>query len=237
MQLQDPIDGGVLTLLERLPGVLKVIPGSLLPLRTTHSWEFLGLAGSSRETAAWSSAAKLGEGTIIGNIDTGVWPESQSFQDDGLGVPKGWRGVCDNGSDLTFECNNKLVGARFFSVGLQAELWLADDRGSLPSKENLSSPRDYVGHGAHMLSTAGGSLVRGAAAFGHGIGGAAGGAPRARVAEYKACYAAGCFDVDVLAAVLAAVADGVNVLSLSLGLEEASDYLSDPVAIGTFFAA
>ncbi|RLM55159.1 subtilisin-like protease SBT5.3 [Panicum miliaceum] len=64
------IDGGVLTLLERLPGVLKVIPGSLLRLRTTHSWEFLGLAGSGRETAAWSSAAKLGEGTIIGNIDT-----------------------------------------------------------------------------------------------------------------------------------------------------------------------
>jgi hypothetical protein len=35
----------------------------------------------------------------------GVWPESQSFQDDGLGVPKGWRGVCDNGSDPTFQCN------------------------------------------------------------------------------------------------------------------------------------
>ncbi|PAN28979.1 hypothetical protein PAHAL_5G191400 [Panicum hallii] len=226
------IDGGVLTLLERLPGVLKVIPGSLLRLRTTHSWEFLGLAGSGRETAA-----KLGEGTIIGNIDTGVWPESQSFQDDGLGVPKGWRGVCDNGSDPTFQCNNKLVGARFFSAGLQAELWLADDRGSLPSKEDLSSPRDYVGHGAHTLSTAGGSLVRGAAAFGHGTGVAAGGAPRARVAAYKACYAAGCSDVDVLAAVLAAVADGVHVLSLSLGPEEASDYLSDPIAIGTFFAA
>ena len=53
---------------------------------------------------------------------------------------------------------------------------------------------------------------------------------------YKACYAAGCSDVDVLAAVLAAVADGVHVLSLSLGADEASDYLSDPIAIGTFFA-
>ncbi|RLM91830.1 subtilisin-like protease SBT5.3 [Panicum miliaceum] len=195
------IDGGVLTLLERLPGVLKVIPGSLLRLRTTHSWEFLGLAGSGRETAAWSSAAKLGEGTIIGNIDTEA-----------------------DGSCRVHR--SKLVGARFFSAGLQAELWLADDRGSLPSKEDLSSPRDYVGHGARTLSTAGGSLVRGAAAFGHGTGRAAGGAPRARVAAYKACYAAGCSDVDVLAAVLAAVADG-----------EASDYLSDPIAIGTFFAA
>ena len=128
---------------------------------------------------------------------------------------------------------SKLIGARFFSAGLQAERWLAGD---LPSKEDLSSPRDYVGHGAHTLSTAGGSLVRGAGAFGHGTGTAAGGAPRARVAAYKACYAAGCSDVDVLAAVLAAVADGVHVLSLSLGADEASDYLSDPIAIGTFFA-
>ena len=128
---------------------------------------------------------------------------------------------------------SKLIGARFFSAGLQAERWLAGD---LPSKEDLSSPRDYVGHGAHTLSTAGGSLVRGAGAFGHGTGTAAGGAPRARVAAYKACYAVGCSDVDVLAAVLAAVADGVHVLSLSLGADEASDYLSDPIAIGTFFA-
>ena len=131
---------------------------------------------------------------------------------------------------------SKLIGARFFSAGLQAELWLAGDRGKLPSQEDLSSPRDYVGHGAHTLSTAGGSHVRGAGAFGHGTGTAAGGAPRARVAAYKACYAAGCSDVDVLAAVLAAVADGVHVLSLSLGADEASDYLSDPIAIGTFFA-
>ncbi|RLM54338.1 hypothetical protein C2845_PM10G03440 [Panicum miliaceum] len=122
-------------------------------------------------------------------------------------------------------------------TGTPAELWLADDRGSLPSKEDLSSPRDYVGHDAHTLSTAGGSLARGAAAFGHGMGGAAGGAPRARMAAYKACYTAGCSDVDVLAAVLAAVADGVHVLSLSLGPNEASNYLSNPIAIGTFFAA
>jgi hypothetical protein len=54
--------------------VLKVIPGSLLRLRTTHSWEFLGLAGSGRETAA-----KLGEGTIIGNIDTGKFTASPFF--------------------------------------------------------------------------------------------------------------------------------------------------------------
>ncbi|CAO2171147.1 unnamed protein product [Urochloa humidicola] len=232
------IDDSVLTLLEKLPGVLKVIPGSRLQLRTTHSWEFLGLAENGKESRAWSSA-KLGEGTIIGNIDTGVWPQSQSFQDDGFGVPSGWRGICDKGSDSTFQCNNKLIGARFFSAGLQAELLLSlgdDDQSKMPSKEDLSSPRDYQGHGARTLSTAGGSSVHGAGLFGHGEGTASGGAPRARVAAYKACYAAGCSDVDVLAAVLAAVADGVHVLSLSLGPEVAADYLSDLIAIGAFFA-
>ena len=54
-----------------LPGVVRVIPGTLLRLRTTHSWEFLGLAEDGRETPAWSSA-KLGADTIIGNIDTGT---------------------------------------------------------------------------------------------------------------------------------------------------------------------
>ena len=54
-----------------LPGVVRVIPGTLLRLRTTHSWDFLGLAEDGRETPAWSSA-KLGEDTIIGNIDTGT---------------------------------------------------------------------------------------------------------------------------------------------------------------------
>ncbi|RCV26939.1 hypothetical protein SETIT_5G285700v2 [Setaria italica] len=231
------IDEGVLTLLEKLPGVLKVIPGRLLQFRTTHSWDFLGLAenGQGTPASAWSSA-KFGADTIIGNIDTGVWPQSQSFQDDGLGAPKDWRGICDKGCDTTFQCNNKLIGARFFSAGLQAELSRPGDQGKLPSKEDLSSPRDYLGHGAHTLSTAGGSFARGAGVFGHGEGTAAGGAPRARVAAYKACFAPGCSDIDVLAAVLAAVADGVHVLSLSLGPEVASDYVSDLIAVGTFFA-
>jgi hypothetical protein len=134
---------------------------------------------------------------------------------------------------------SKLIGARFFSAGLQAEALLfgPGDQGKLPSKEDLSSPRDYVGHGAHTLSTAGGSFSRGAGVFGHGEGTAVGGAPRARVAAYKACFSAGgCSDVDVLAAILAAVADGVHVLSLSLGSAKASDYISDVIAVGTFFA-
>nr|ACN31107.1 unknown [Zea mays] len=105
-----------------------------------------------------------------------------------------------------------------------------------PSQADLSSPRDYVGHGSHTLSTAGGSLVPGASVLGHhGRGVAAGGSPGARVAAYKACYGPGCSGVDILAAIVAAVADGVHVLSLSLGAPPA-DYLTDLTALGAFFA-
>lgn len=41
---------------------------------------------------------------IIGVIDTGVWPESESFNDPGLGPPpKKWKGACVGGKNFT--CN------------------------------------------------------------------------------------------------------------------------------------
>ncbi|MCI87856.1 subtilisin-like protease-like, partial [Trifolium medium] len=42
-------------------------------------------------------------------------------------------------------------------------------------------------------------------------------APKARLAVYKVCWNGGCFDSDILAAFDAAVADGVDVVSLSVG--------------------
>ncbi|KAM0911217.1 hypothetical protein ACQ4PT_013605 [Festuca glaucescens] len=163
----------------------------------------------------------------------GVSPTSESFRDDGLSVPRWWRGRCDAGKDTTFSCNKKLIGARFFNAGIQAENFL--DQGPPLDKTDLNSARDYDGHGSHTLSTAGGGFVTGASAFGHGSGTAKGGSPRARVASYKACYAPGCSSLDILAAIFAAVADGVQVLSLSLG-GPATDYAADLMALGTLYA-
>lgn len=40
----------------------------------------------------------------------GVWPESKSFSDEGLGpIPSKWKGICENDKDAKFLCN------RFFS--------------------------------------------------------------------------------------------------------------------------
>ena len=56
-----------------------------------------------------------------------------------------------------------------------------------------------------------------------------------RIAAYKVCWTEGCANADILAAIDRAVADGVDVLSLSLG-GSASAFYKDDIAIATFGA-
>lgn len=42
----------------------------------------------------------------IQSFTTGAWPESKSFNDEGMGpIPSKWKGVCQNGADASFHCN------------------------------------------------------------------------------------------------------------------------------------
>lgn len=70
---------------------------------------------------------------------------------------------------------------------------------------------------------------------GNANGTAAGMAPLAHLAMYKVCSTGGCVESDIVAAMDAAVADGVDVLSLSLG-GIADNFFTDGIAIGAFGA-
>ncbi|KAJ3706674.1 hypothetical protein LUZ61_010379 [Rhynchospora tenuis] len=203
-----------LTRLEKSNSFLKAYPDGVLPLMTTHSPAFLGLHLGN---GLWDKSG-MGKGVIIGVIDTGITPGHPSFDDTGMPEPPSkWKGRCDFQNSM---CNNKLIGARNFAQDQQLE---------------DNSPIDNDGHGTHTASTAAGNFVSNANMLGSGNGTAVGMAPRAHLAIYKACSEIGCRESNVLAAMDAAISDGVDVLSLSLGTSGLS-FDKDVLAIGSFGA-
>lgn len=232
--------------LSELPQVLSVFVNQGRSRHTTSSWGFLGLdEDGDSETEVISSPSlwrksDFGKDVIVANLDTGVWPESESFNDTGMGpVPSRWKGICQTGPDFNAaQCNRKLIGARFFIKGYEAVNGPLNTSGT----GQFHSPRDKDGHGTHTLSTAGGSFVKKASITGYAEGIAKGGAPHARVAAYKVCWpplpnGGECYDADILAAFDAGVDDGVDVFSVSLGSDPPlSDYFQDGTSIGAFHA-
>lgn len=221
--------------LRRHPAVLAAFEDQVRPLHTTRSPQFLGLRA---RLGLWS-LADYGSDVIVGVLDTGVWPERRSLSDRHLPpVPARWRGGCDAGHGFpASSCNKKLVGARFFSQGHAAHYGTAAmaSNGSV----EFMSPRDADGHGTHTATTAAGSVAYEASMEGYASGVAKGIAPRARVAAYKVCWkGAGCLDSDILAGFDRAVADGVDVISVSIGGGNAvaSPFYLDPIAIGAYGA-
>ncbi|MCD7466891.1 hypothetical protein HAX54_003970 [Datura stramonium] len=197
--------------MEKKEGFISAWPERILSLHTTHSPSFLGL---QQNMGLWRNS-NYGKGVIIGVLDTGISPDHPSFSDEGMPPPPAkWKGKCE--SNFTTKCNNKLIGARTFP---QAN----------------GSPIDDNGHGTHTASTAAGSFVRGANVFGNANGTAVGIAPLAHIAIYKVCDSFGCSDSGVLSAMDAAIDDGVDILSLSLG-GTTNPFHRDPVALGAYSA-
>ncbi|KAG8374821.1 hypothetical protein BUALT_Bualt10G0035400 [Buddleja alternifolia] len=195
--------------MENKEGFISARPEKKLSLHTTHSPNFLGL---NQNTGFWQNS-NYGKGVIIGVLDTGIFPDHPSFSDEGMPPPPAkWKGACD--FNVT-ACNNKIIGARYFNS--------FDD-----------SPLDDDGHGTHTASTAAGNFVKGANVFGNANGTAAGIAPLAHLAIYKVCSFF-CYESDIIAAMDAAIEDGVDILSLSLG-GFSSDFYDDSIALGAFSA-
>ncbi|XP_008783547.3 subtilisin-like protease SBT3.3 [Phoenix dactylifera] len=191
-----------------LPEVVSVMPNRVHRIQTTRSWDYLGL--HYYQPTGLLPKAKYGDGVIIGVIDSGIWPESRSFSDHGYGpIPSRWKGKC--AVEPTFGANNcsrKIIGARYYARGVKAEDLVGE----------YMSPRDFNTHGTHTASTAAGVPVDSVSFHGLGAGMVRGGAPRARLAIYKACWgqAGQCSDSTVLKAFDDAIHDGVDVISLSL---------------------
>ncbi|CAH2065151.1 unnamed protein product [Thlaspi arvense] len=205
-------------ILASMDEVVSVFPSKKLKLQTTASWDFMGLKkgkGAKRNHIIESN-------TIIGVIDSGIYPESDSFSGKGFGPPpKKWKGVCEGGHN--FSCNNKLIGARYYTP----------KTGDYPP-----SATDNMGHGSHTASTAAGNVVEGVSFYGLGNGTARGGVPAARIAVYKVCEAgvAGCNSDGILSAFDDAIGDNVDVVTISIGNDYGMLFEMDPIAIGAFHA-
>ncbi len=200
------------------PGVLAVVPDTFRTLDTDNTPSFLGL---NERGAAWA-AGYTGENVVVGVIDSGIWPEHPSFEDDGsyrplrhINLDESVYSACDfgnsdhNPNDADFACNNKLLGARqilpTYRALIGAEAFEYD------------SARDDDGHGTHTASTAAGNAGVSAEIFGVDRGVVTGIAPRARVIAYKGLGTLGGFGSDLAAAIDQAVADGVDVINYSVG--------------------
>ncbi|CAK7329616.1 unnamed protein product [Dovyalis caffra] len=216
------------------PGVVGVVRNRILSSHTTRSWDFLHFKPQTVDGIL--SKGHSGVGSIIGIMDTGIWPESKSFRDKGMAeVPSRWSGICQEGEGFNrSHCNRKIIGARWYIKGYEAEF------GNLNTSDvfEFLSPRDAGGHGTHTSSTAAGGLVENASFMGLAQGLARGGAPSAWLAVYKVCWdTGGCAEADLLAAFDDAIFDGVDVISVSLGSPPPlATYVEDPVAIGSFHA-
>ncbi|WP_190094297.1 S8 family serine peptidase [Streptomyces melanogenes] len=195
---------------------------------------FLGLTGDG---GLWSKfpggAERAGEGMILGVIDSGFDPANPMLQPlpgprpDAAAIARKWRGNCDAGADVDHPvgCNNKVIGAAYF------------DKAAAPGPHDRPSPLDTEGHGTHTATTAVGNHAV-AAAIAHTPldGRLSGMAPGARLAVYKACWGEGsCSLVDVVAALDKAVADGVDAISMSIGIPPGT--LDNPLATAQFNAA
>jgi len=223
--------------LSKTPGVVAVTADETRKLETTRTPDFLGL---SKPGGLWSQLGGpgrggAGDGTIVGIIDSGIWPESKSFADlpdtaASNAAKRRFNGVCQRGERWTLEdCNGKIIGARYFVEGFGRDEIIDED---------FLSPRDGDGHGSHTASTAAGNNNVNAVVEGASLGRTSGMAPNALVSSYKVCWngdLGGCNTLDSVEAIDTAVEDGVDVLNYSISGSRTS--FLDPVEVAFLFAA
>ncbi len=205
----------------------------------SRSHDRLGLAGTGGVWQSVGGADDAGKGTVIGLIDSGIWPENPSFaavpldRENTRVMYPGFTGTCPPGERWAASmCNAKVIAARSFVTGFGAD--------NLSSAE-FESPRDGSGHGSHTAAIAAGNAGVDVSVDHQHFGHVSGVAPGAALAIYKACWAApdpvddGCATPDTAKAIDQAVRDGVDVLNYSVSGRD--NQLTDVIELAFLNAA
>ncbi|KAF6161871.1 hypothetical protein GIB67_002581 [Kingdonia uniflora] len=80
--------------LKKTPGCITAYPDHTLHVDTTRTTDFLFL---NKAGGLWP-ASNYGTDSIIGIINSGVWPESASFRENGMGeIPRKLKRTCKPG--------------------------------------------------------------------------------------------------------------------------------------------
>jgi subtilisin family serine protease len=241
--------------LKKNPGVANITADSIMQLDTSYTSTFLGL---DKQGGLWQQVGgqdNAGDGIIIGIVDGGIWPEHDSFADrvDENGnpsrngsklaytaPPSGWKGICQTGEGFqASDCNNKLIGARYFKAPTQQLHWTE----FLSARDSVAGTEGKGGHGDHTASTAGGNAHVSAINGDLNLGKITGMAPRARIAAYKVCWtdattkANGCATSNSVAAIEQATKDGVNVINFSIGPSAGGGSFSEATEVAFLGAA
>jgi subtilisin family serine protease len=202
-----------------LPGVAAIQADTLhQPDAVPVNDDDASFIGGNTAYDALGSSSTAGQGVIIADVDTGVWPEHPSFADrtDLSNPPASVNGprACNFGDNpLTpetdpFTCNDKLIEGQVF----------LDTYNTFNHDELYpNSARDSNGHGTHTTSTAGGNPIADPVLFGVDRGPIQGIAPGAYLMSYKALGPLGGYTSDLVAAIDQAVADGADVINYSIG--------------------
>jgi subtilisin family serine protease len=217
------ITGEEAAALARVAGVRRVQPSARYHISSDAGPSWIGAPGIWNGTATGGLPGTQGEGMIIGVIDTGISLGHPSFADIGgdgydhvnprdAGNYVGWCSPSNPDYDPSLACNDKLIG-----------VWSYPEAGG--------NPRDDNGHGSHTASIAAGNwgtITIPGATLTRLISGVA---PHANLIAYDACDSSGaCPGSTLLAAVDQAVADGVDVLNLSLSTSAGSPW-HDPLTL------
>jgi subtilisin family serine protease len=189
-----------------LAGVAGIVPLRSYKLNLNQALTLVDATGAWTALGGMSNA---GLGIKIGILDTGIDQTHLAFQDAALVTPAGYP-VC-TGADCNFT-SNKVIVARSYVKMLVAGTSSANP--AADSRPDDTSPRDRTGHGTAVASIAAGNTTTGLVTI-------TGMAPHAFLGNYRIFGSPGVNDTTtgdvIIAAAEDAIADGMDMISLSLG--------------------